>query len=243
MDSIAHAYLFIGPEQIGKKKAALELFSDRQDVSLVTDHGIDAIREAKAFLSLRSFSGGKRAVIIDDAHKMTEEAQNALLKVLEEPSPSGMLILVTAHPDALLETIVSRCETKEFRVASRDVFRESLKENKLKPDQLSFLYEFTDGAIGLAKSLLKDDLKELKSTASEFGAFLKMKLHERFSKTKELADSENLRTKELYWMRYVRASRPTDRALRPLMELYATLQQPQFGRQLALERFMIELNG
>jgi len=236
----AHAYLYIGPEQVGKKKAVLELFSDRQDVLLVADHGIDAVREARAFLSLRSFTGGRRVVIFDDAHALTEEAQNALLKILEEPNPSGLLILVTAHPDALLETIRSRCETKEFHAATREAFREALKENKLKPDQIAFLYKFTDGAIGLAKDLLANT-ENLKKTAAELNALIKMKLADRFGKTKELADRSDLRISVLYWLRHARANN-TASILRPLLDLYATLQQSQFNRQLALERFMVELN-
>jgi DNA polymerase-3 subunit delta' len=57
---------------------------------------------------------GKKIVIIDDAHKLTPEAQNCLLKTLEEPPPDSVLILITSDRHALFPTIVSRCQTVSF---------------------------------------------------------------------------------------------------------------------------------
>jgi DNA polymerase-3 subunit delta' len=59
-------------------------------------------------------SAGKKVVIIDDAHKMTAEAQNCILKTLEEPPPDSLLILVTSRKELLFETIVSRCQVVGF---------------------------------------------------------------------------------------------------------------------------------
>jgi DNA polymerase-3 subunit delta' len=71
-------------------------------------------RPIQPFLSVRSMLGGKKIVIIDDAHKMTAEAQNCLLKTLEEPPADSMLILVTSDKRGLFETIVSRCQVVDF---------------------------------------------------------------------------------------------------------------------------------
>jgi hypothetical protein len=71
-------------------------------------------RPIQPFLSVRSMLEGKKIVIIDDAHKMTAEAQNCLLKTLEEPPADSLLILITSDKQALFQTIVSRCQVVEF---------------------------------------------------------------------------------------------------------------------------------
>ncbi len=76
-------------------------------------HGItvDQIRHGvRAALALRSVEGGGRSVVLQDADDMNEEAQNALLKTLEEPPAGSLLVLVTTREDALLETVRSRCQ-------------------------------------------------------------------------------------------------------------------------------------
>lgn len=69
---------------------------------------IDPVREAVDRSSYRPFEGRRRVVIVDDASVMVPQAQNALLKTLEEPPPSSVFILVTARPDVLLPTVRSR---------------------------------------------------------------------------------------------------------------------------------------
>lgn len=71
-------------------------------------------RPIQPFLSVRSMLEGKKIVIIDDAHKMTAEAQNCLLKTLEEPPADSLIILVTSDKQALFQTIVSRCQVVDF---------------------------------------------------------------------------------------------------------------------------------
>ena len=71
-------------------------------------------RPIQPFLSVRSMLEGRKIVIIDDAEKMTAEAQNCLLKTLEEPPADSMLILVTSDKQALFQTIVSRCQVVDF---------------------------------------------------------------------------------------------------------------------------------
>lgn len=71
---------------------------------------INQIRELKRQISLTALSGRDKVVLIHPADKVTMEAQNTLLKTLEEPPAHTTLILTTAHPDLLLTTIVSRCQ-------------------------------------------------------------------------------------------------------------------------------------
>lgn len=71
---------------------------------------IDQVRDAVREILSRPFEGRARAFVIDDAHLLTEEASNALLKALEEPPATSHVLLVTASPQALLPTIRSRCQ-------------------------------------------------------------------------------------------------------------------------------------
>ncbi len=71
-------------------------------------------RPIQSFLAMRSLMGGRKVVIVDDAHKMTPQAQNCLLKTLEEPPEDSVIVLVTAEPESLFPTIASRCQVIRF---------------------------------------------------------------------------------------------------------------------------------
>ena len=73
--------------------------------------GVDSMRGIGARLSLTPIQSAGHAVIVHEAHTMTPEAQNAFLKTLEEPSGETLIILETGQPEALLATILSRCQT------------------------------------------------------------------------------------------------------------------------------------
>ena len=72
------------------------------------------IREVNNFLSLKSYYGGFKTVIIENAERMNTEAQNSFLKTLEEPKGSTLIILISSKPELLLPTIFSRCQTITF---------------------------------------------------------------------------------------------------------------------------------
>ena len=84
-------------------------------------------RPIQPFLSVRTMLGGKKIVVIDDAHKMSAEAQNCILKTLEEPPPDSVLILVTSDKRALFETIVSRCQVVNFGRLTREETGEAVR--------------------------------------------------------------------------------------------------------------------
>jgi DNA polymerase-3 subunit delta' len=75
---------------------------------------VDQVRDAIERTGYRPFEGRRRVIIIDDADAMLGEAQNALLKTLEEPPPASMFVLVTSRPDVLLPTVLSRCQRLRF---------------------------------------------------------------------------------------------------------------------------------
>src|SRR5262245_39709604 len=75
---------------------------------------IDEIRDMLRQVGFRPFEARRRVVLVDDAEALGREAQNALLKTLEEPPPGSMIVLVTAQPGLLLDTVRSRCPTVRF---------------------------------------------------------------------------------------------------------------------------------
>lgn len=117
---LAHAYLFVGPQDSNRMKL-LEDFLPRllqseninhPDIRLVAPEGdtltIGQIRELRAWLSLSPFSSDKKIAVLSEAGKMNIEAQNAFLKVLEEPVPATYIFLLAGHAQQLLPTIFSR---------------------------------------------------------------------------------------------------------------------------------------
>ena len=83
---------------------------------------IETIRRAEEILSLRPYEGKKKVLIVDDADKMNISAANAFLKTLEEPPDNSIIVLVSASPDRLPDTIRSRCMHVRFRPLSHEAF-------------------------------------------------------------------------------------------------------------------------
>ncbi|OGE83298.1 MAG: hypothetical protein A3B10_01465 [Candidatus Doudnabacteria bacterium RIFCSPLOWO2_01_FULL_44_21] len=123
---LAHGYLFAGPNGVGKKTIALKLAyellgveAEKFNPDLLEIDGtlgikIEQIRELSYKLSLKPYAALYKIAIIDAAEQMTLEAANALLKVLEEPKPYTIIILVTSNPNKLPKTIISRCQKITF---------------------------------------------------------------------------------------------------------------------------------
>jgi len=125
-NKINHAYMFEGIEGIGKKKFAGELsriLLNSENVDSSPDYiniypdgssiKIAQIRKLQTDIIIKPHKDYK-IYIINDAEKMTIEAQNALLKTLEEPPGYAIMILITSNKQALLDTIKSRCEIIKF---------------------------------------------------------------------------------------------------------------------------------
>jgi DNA polymerase-3 subunit delta' len=157
---LSHAYLFDGPEHIGKKTLALAFcklilqngstrarLPDGQEygannieenpdlVVLRPDEDkkqiiIEQIRDLQKKLSLFPYSAKYKVAIIEQADMMSKSAANSILKTLEEPSSTTILILLTSNSGNLLDTIKSRCQTLKFLPVKRRVLEDFVK-NKI----------------------------------------------------------------------------------------------------------------
>lgn len=103
-----HALKLCQKEGISKFDITVISF-EKDEQSSKNSIGIKEIREMQRTISLRPMQGDKKAVIVHDAHLLTTEAQNAMLKILEEPPPHTSILLTVPQKDVLLPTILSRC--------------------------------------------------------------------------------------------------------------------------------------
>jgi DNA polymerase III subunit delta' len=179
--SLPPSLLFTGPEGVGKKlvaravAGALNCLSPREgdacgtcaacrriekgthpDVITIEpeDSGsikIDQVRPAIAATAYRPFEGRHRVVIVDEADRLGVEAENSLLKSLEEPPPASVFILVTSRPEMLLPTIRSRCSQLRFgRLSAGEVARFLTDRHGVADDEAHAIAAVADGSPGRA---------------------------------------------------------------------------------------------
>ncbi len=185
-------YLFTGPEGVGKKLVAktlakqvnclkdsfdscdrcascMKIENNRHpDVHIIeaaeSEIKIECIRQLQKDISLRPYEGKRKAFIIDNAHKLTAEAQGAILKMLEEPPKGSLIILVSDKPALLFKTIISRCKTLKFfplkRTELEEIFR---KDYSLDNNTAHFVAYFSEGRFGCALRLNETDILRQKN--------------------------------------------------------------------------------
>lgn len=131
LGNVSHAYLFAGSRGTGKTSVARILAReigttdhDLYEMDAASNRGIDDIREIREGVNTVPFESKYKVYIIDEAHMLTKDAFNALLKTLEEPPPHAIFILATTEIDKLPETVISRCQTFTFKKPSQSVLRE-----------------------------------------------------------------------------------------------------------------------
>ncbi len=161
-----------GTEACGKCRSCMQAESGNQPDIIRVVHekkgsiGVEDIRaQLCGDILIRPYGSPRKIYIVDEAEKMTVQAQNALLKTLEEPPPYGVILLLTDNLEAFLPTILSRCVTLRLRPVKDEQIRKYLMEELHIPDyQAEVCATFARGNVGKAMRLAKSDrFAELKS--------------------------------------------------------------------------------
>ncbi|HZP96571.1 MAG TPA: DNA polymerase III subunit [Candidatus Limnocylindria bacterium] len=204
------------------RQTDLDKRSDRKNIT------IEQVRAMQQDLALRPLEGRKRVVIIDDAAELSEHAEVALLKTLEEPPPHAVLLLVTPTPSALLETIRSRVQPFPFRLVPRAEIERAVVD-RYGPDAARFA-AVAAGRPGIALTLASDEAARRGRAAleREFYTLVASRLTDRFAWAADLAESERdtqkrneqIESRLVAWGELIRdaavvAAGAPERALRP----------------------------
>ncbi len=160
-----HAYLFVGPQGVGKKALGIEFAQKILGAENVAGHPdflmldvdgeikMDPVLEFVSRLSLKPFIGKFKVAIVNNAENLNQQSGNALLKTLEEASDSTIIILVAGY-GKLLPTIVSRCQTFNFNGFSPEELARHSANLGLKVTQE--MIDLSFGSLGLLKQLSED---------------------------------------------------------------------------------------
>src|SRR5882724_2171310 len=188
-DRVAHAYIFSGARGVGKTTAARILAKalncvhgptaepcgecdsckeiasgtslDVIEIDAASNRGIDQIRELREMVRYAPAASRSKVVILDEAHMLTSEASNALLKTLEEPPDRVIFVMATTEPENLADTIRSRSQHFHFRALTFAEIAGRLeeiakKENlKIDPGAMAVIARMAEGSLRDALSLLE----------------------------------------------------------------------------------------
>ncbi len=201
-DTISQTYLFSGPSGVGKftlaKNMAEDLTNGKEDKlntdllilapEVVEKKGIkkeqkikvEAVREMQAKLNMFPSMGKYRVLIMDNAHKLSKSAQNALLKTLEEPNKTSIIILISSEDGNLLGTVKSRVQKINFSLVSLKEINKfiAMKTNAETAQKIAM---YSMGRPGMAVELLNNKilLAEKQEAVEEFASLRKMNIVEK----------------------------------------------------------------
>lgn len=196
LQKVSHAYILNGDKGMGKKLMAktfamalqcengtgepcMECKSCKQalsenhpDIKFVTHEkpktiSVDEIRsQVNGDIQIKPYSSKYKVYIIDEAEKMNVQAQNALLKTIEEPPAYGVIILLTSNSEMFLPTILSRCVMMNMKLMQKEQIVEYLMKNMDIPDyHADVIASFSGGNLGKAIRLAtSEDFNELKNS-------------------------------------------------------------------------------
>src|SRR5262245_57514430 len=128
---------------------------------------LDQVRDAIDRAAYRPFEGRRRVVVVDGADALNVEAQNALLKTLEEPPPASVFVLITDRPDLLLPTVRSRCQRLRFGpLAAADVSEALVRDHGVAPADAHAAAAASGGSIGRALESSADEAMDARDAAA-----------------------------------------------------------------------------
>jgi len=190
---LAHGYLFNGPDGVGKTTTALALaaylfceavkderpcglcsgclkFSSGNHPDFITIRPdgaaikIDQIRALKKALRFSPFEAGMRVVLLEDVQTMKREAGNSLLKILEEPPPDNLLLLVASDSEPILPTVISRCQVIPFVPLSPDEATTVIQaiDPQLTSEEARAMSVLSSGCPGQAAAMHNEEILRLR---------------------------------------------------------------------------------
>lgn len=268
---LAHAYLFSGSENLGKRAVAFEFarmldgaeidqpvhpdilivepqITEKDGVRKEAEIGIDQAKVLQHNLSLSPYRAPYKIAIIDQPDRLTAEAGNCLLKTIEEPTGKSVIVLITSRPKMVLSTIVSRCQMIRFFPVPAAEIKAGL------PKATDEMIRLANGRPGLATQYLADPhlLTERKKIAKELENLLGADLNERLKYAEEMArDTASARQTLKIWSLWFRDRLLADCAgqgaarlagvIRAIRRTDDLLTNTSFNSRLALEVLMLKI--
>src|SRR5258706_9548038 len=168
---------------------------------------VEQVREIQKFLSLRPYQSSYKTVLFLRFQEANANAQNALLKTLEEAPAYGILLLTADNAEQLLPTIVSRCEILRLRPLKVDTVAEFLQTRQVDAEKAQLLAHLSGGRPGVALRLSSDEkaLAFRGEKLDDLARLLAAKRRERFSYAEKLVkDKDTFRQTLLIWLSYWR---------------------------------------
>lgn len=169
-NTLSHAHLITGRDGIGKSIIAdifvskiLKKELGRENVDAIhyrnkkASIGVSEVRDIIEEVYKRPYEGDKKAIVIYDAEKLTVQAQNALLKTIEEPPNGVYILLLTTNLESLLDTIKSRCQIYKLTPLNKEEMIDFINLNyEVNEEQLSSLLAYSEGVPGRVEKFLND---------------------------------------------------------------------------------------
>jgi len=186
---VAHAYLFSGPEGVGKKKVAtafIEAFfcgktegcgeciscrkiqsGNHPDIHTLEPDGqfikVDQVRALQKDLAFRPYEAARKACIIDGADRFNPSSGNSLLKTLEEPPGNALMILLASSIETVLPTIRSRCQQISFSGVPAEEIAVFLQKTGVDSDSARVAASLAEGSIARALNLCNEEIMAVRS--------------------------------------------------------------------------------
>ena len=209
-NTLSHAHLIVGPNGIGKsliaRKFALKILNKEKDHDYVdiihyksnkASFGVDEVRKIIEEVNKKPFEGDKKVIIIHEGHKLTAQAQNALLKTIEEPPKGVYIILLSESLEVLLDTIKSRCQIYKLTPLSKDEMFLYLNRIGIRDEEkIQVALAYGEGIPGRAQRVLNDELlQELRTVIisllkdmNDYNGEKVLEYEKRFTKFKDEKD-------------------------------------------------------
>ncbi len=206
-----HAYLFVGPPNVGKATVALAFAAELVSISEASREramrhshpdvvvfgpegksslGVDQARLAIRTAALRPVEADRKVIIFEEASVMTEAAANALLKTLEEPPPDTVFVVVVGSEDDLPATVASRCRIVRFGRVSQTEIVSALIDRGVDEEQARVTARITGGSPGLALDLATNpDIEEFRRRWLSVPGRVTSRTGDGFRLAKEMVDA------------------------------------------------------